>query len=198
MYARIAKCTTLFVFVLAVLAGGCNENERLARMAQEHAAQQAEQSREMVRVQKEVAQGSKQLVEADAQARREFSGLHRELQAERSQIGRQRDALETDRREIAEQRHRDPIIAAAIGQIGLILACLLPLIVCIYLLGGLRRSEASDEMVTELLVEELVAEEPRLLPPREKLPAQADEAAALLPASSGTVAAHRSAPDDTD
>ena len=59
--------------------------------------------------------------------------LNRELQAERSSIDRQREGLEAERREIAETRVRDPVVAEAILSIGLLLLCLAPLV-----LTGLR------------------------------------------------------------
>ena len=52
-----------------------------------------------------------------------------QMQAETAQ---QRDLLEAERREIAGQRFRDPIIA----NVGLVLACLLPLVLGIYVLHG--------------------------------------------------------------
>ena len=55
------------------------------------------------------------------------------------------------------------IIAAAITNIGLLLACLLPLVLCWYLLT--RRVEpADDQAVAEVLLEDLVADRPLLLP----------------------------------
>jgi hypothetical protein len=75
-----------------------------------------------------------------------------------------RDELEQERKQIAEQRHRDPIIASSIQTIGLIVACLLPLLVCVYVLRQMNRSDPDDATVAELLVLELVSDEPRLLP----------------------------------
>jgi hypothetical protein len=57
----------------------------------------------------------------------------------------------------------DPIIAAAITNAGLLLACLLPLILCWYLLH--RPVEpADDQAVAEVLLDDLVADRPLLLP----------------------------------
>jgi hypothetical protein len=155
----------LIVVILIATTIGCdkNENKQLADMAERHSQRQAEQSKQMAQLQQEVAAGSRQLVEADAKARGEFVALHRDVQAERTEIGQQRDALESDRRQIAEQRHRDPIIANAITGFGLLLACLLPLVLCWYLLH--RPVEAADsQVVAEVLLEDLVADRPLLLP----------------------------------
>ena len=57
---------------------------------------------------------------------------------------------------------KGPIIAAAVTQVGLILACLAPLALCVYLLWSLKSTTAEDEAMTELLVEELSSDRPRL------------------------------------
>ena len=151
--------------MLMLTAMGCDEdeNKRLAEMADKHLDRQAEQNRQMADLQREVAQGTRELVEADAKAREEMVALQRDIQAERTEVGRQRDALENERRNFATKRHLAPIIAAAITNAGLLLACLLPLVLCWYLLH--RRAEpADDQTVAEVLLEDLVADRPLLLP----------------------------------
>ena len=88
--------------------------------------------------------------------------MQRELQAERSEIGRQRDAIEDERRRIADTRRLDPIIATAISNIGLLAACLLPLVLCWYLLHC-RVEPTDDRAVTELLLDDIVTDRPLLL-----------------------------------
>ena len=128
---------------------GCNEDER----AQVH------------RSQAEVAEASRQLVEADAKARTETVALQRELQQGQDELGRQRDQLENDRRQYADQRNRDPIIANTILDVGMIFACLLPLALCIFLVLGLRDKSQTDSDLADVLVQEIVSDEPFLLPP---------------------------------
>jgi hypothetical protein len=156
--------------ILALAASGCDKDKRLAEQAERNAARQAEQNVRMAEAQREVAEGSRRLVEADAEARKEMVALQREVQTERVDIGRQRDSLESDRRQIAEQRYSDPILADAITQIGLLLACILPLIVCWQLLR--RPAEPADESaVAQLLLQDLVAEHPILrFPAPNRLP----------------------------
>ncbi len=163
---RIVAPVTLIVLLL-VAATGCRESndDRLVEMAQEHAARQAEQNRRMAESHKQLVEGSRQLVESDARAREELVVLQHDLRADQAEIGHQRDQLEAERRQIAEQRYRDPLVAAAIANVGLVLACLLPLIVVVYVLWAVGRSRQSDDAVTELLVEELISDQPRLLPP---------------------------------
>ncbi len=151
------------MLMLTVIGCDHDENRRLAEMAERHLDRQSEQNRRMAELQRAVAEGSRRLVEADAKAREEMVALQRDVQAERSEFGRQRDALEDERRGLAAKRRSDPIIAAAITNIGLLAACLLPLILCWYLLH--RPVEpAGDQAVTEILLEDLVASKPLLLP----------------------------------
>jgi len=157
---RIPYMLILPVLILGMI--GCNDDERIVRMAQEHARQQAAQSQQMAQLQQEVAQGARELVEADSSAREESISLQRDIQAERNEIGRQRDHLEEDRRRLADQRHRDPIIAATIVQVGMVVACALPLILCWYLLHR-EPAQADDTVVTEVFIEDLTAENPLLL-----------------------------------
>ncbi|NQT40155.1 MAG: hypothetical protein HQ581_21870 [Planctomycetes bacterium] len=119
------------------------------------------------------------LIDRDAQCRQELDAMRQETQAamdnERRNVDRQRENLDAERKEIAGQKQRAPIIAAAIAQVGLILACLLPLVLCGYLLYVLRHPGDNDAAVTELLIEEIVADRPRLLPAPGAMPAIAKE-----------------------
>jgi hypothetical protein len=162
---------------------GCeNENERLVEMAERHLEREAEQNRQMTELQADVAEGTRQLVEADAKAREELVVLQREVQSQRAEVDQQRDQLEAERRELAASRRLDPLIAAAITNVGLLLACLLPLVLCWYLLH--RRIEpANDDVVAEVLLQDLVADRPLLLPKADRHPAITFQGRGEAPAS---------------
>ena len=139
-----------------MVASGCEEdNERLAQFAAESTRQQAEQNREMSELNREVADAHKELV-----------GLQHDLEEQQANVNRQRDQLESDRREIAGHRHRDPIIAAVINNVGMVLASLIPLGLAGYLLYSLN-SQKDDPIVTELLIEEITSEQPMFLSPQQ-------------------------------
>ncbi len=140
-------CLLTGIVLMLVAISGCDEEER----------RQAEASR--------------QLVEADAKARTETIAIQRQLQDAQAEVGKQRDQLEDDRREFADQRNRDPLVANSIATFGSILACLLPLVLCIYLAIGLRDDPQADGTLTEILVQEIVAEQPTFLPPPRPLAA---------------------------
>ena len=167
----MSRLTYLVSCLLALTLAGCtDENARVAEMAREAANRQAEQNRQMSDLQRQVAEGTKRLVEAEAKARSELTSLQRDLQQSQAEVGHQRDLLEGERRDIADHRHRDPIIAAAIMDIGLALACLLPLLLAGYALYCLRDPGQTDVAMTEVLVQELVADKPLLLPPPDSIP----------------------------
>ena len=113
----------------------------------------------------QVGEASRQLVEADAKSRTEIVALQRDLQQGQTELGRQRDQLEDDRRGFADQRNRDPIIANTLTTVGTTIACLLPLVLGIYLARGLRDPSQVDSTLTEILIEEIATNKPVLLPP---------------------------------
>ena len=159
-----------------------NSDQRLAEYARHSVQQQAQQNEHIARQSEAVAKQSQELaeaahrmVEADAKSRQELvqaqRELNSELQVERAALDEHLEDLEQERRRIAESRHRDPIIAAVIQATALVLACLLPLLVCAYALRQLTRSQPQDDGLSDLLVQELAADEPILLsgwrePPR--------------------------------
>ncbi len=164
------------VLLLATIGGcGRSPDERLADFAQQTMTEQirqndrmAEQSQAVVEESHQLAETAKELVEHDAEARRELIAAQQELTSQlngqQSAIHKGHQQLEQDRREIAEQRHHDPIVAAAIQDFGLIIACLLPLVVAVFVIRQIQSQEPDHAAVAELLILEMTADEPRLLP----------------------------------
>ena len=164
------------VILLATIAGcGRSPDERLAEFAQQTMTEQikqndrmADQSQAVVEESHQLAEAAKELVEHDAEARRELiaaqTELTTQLNEQQSAIYIGHDRLEQDRREIAEQRHRDPIVAAVIQNFGLVLACLLPLLVAVFVIRQMQSQEPDHAAVAELLTLELTSDEPLLLP----------------------------------
>ena len=167
---------------LALLTAiGCSpapdmRDQRLAdyaeRSMQEQSRQNehiARQSQAVVQESQQLAEAAQQLVQSDAEARAEMIAVQErltgQLDQQRAAVDAGRDQLEQERRQIAEQRHRDPIVAASIQTVGVLVAALLPLLwsVCTSS-GSSARSEPDDAAVAELLVHELVTDQPRLLP----------------------------------
>jgi DNA repair exonuclease SbcCD ATPase subunit len=190
------------VLPLAIIAGcGRSPDERLAEFAQQSMAEQrkqndriADQSQAIVQESHQLAEAAKELVKSDAEARRELIAAQQELTAQlneqQSAIYTGHEQLEQDRREIAEQRHRDPIIAAMIRDFGLMIACLLPLLVAVLVIRQMQSQEPDHAAVAELLTLELTSDKPLLLPGpqrgRHKLTHDEEEAQHALIAGDST------------
>jgi hypothetical protein len=124
--------------LIALIAIGCSSgDERLVELSRQSADRQAEQNRLVETNNRQVLEATDKLVEADAKSRIENIELHRQVEAERSGVNQQRDALEQERRQIAADRNRDPIIAESIAAAAGLVAAILPLLVCLVLLRGL-------------------------------------------------------------
>ena len=182
MLTTMKTSYTLLALITAVLAIGCDEDKRLVEFAKEADQRQAEQNHEIAHQNHEIASATKQLVEADAKARQELVAMEHDLQAERATIGQQRDQLEIERRELASARQRESLLSEVLAGGMTLLACLLPLLLCWYLLHGLR-SQNQDEALGELLVMELAGDtmSPLLPAPGPRLPPEGLLPEPLLP-----------------
>jgi hypothetical protein len=137
----------LLLCLLMCLARGCgSDDERLVRATQDADVRQAEQNRELA-----------QLV-ADQQS------VQKGIENQHQRLDEQRSALDDERRSIAAARVRDPIIANALLGAVILAACLLPLVLAFFAMRRAHSSESDDAALSELLVHELVADQPLLLP----------------------------------
>jgi hypothetical protein len=156
--------TMIPIAIILIVAGCQSDSDRVAELASRHATQQAELSRETVKLQNELVEGTRKLVEADAQARRDFLKLEGKLDEQRVEVGRRHDELESERREIAKQRYRDPIVANALIAAATLLACLLPMLLAGWLLRS-QLDETEEHTATEILLDEISARHPALASP---------------------------------
>ena len=151
----------LVMLTLMIGITGCaDDSAEVARVAEQALQQQAEQNQEMVRLNREVAESTQRLVEADAEARTEILAAQRDIQAQQHGVNQQRDALEQERRNIAAQRRTDSVLAPILYTLGAGLLCLLPVGVAGLMLWHVNHSEAPD--VSQLLLDDMVSEHPRL------------------------------------
>ena len=169
--------TEIKIVVRAVAAAavivmtGCADppDKRLADLAQQSLNQQSHQSEQLAKQSEQVAATAHELVAADARSRQDLiaslAKLQEQIQAQHAVFDRQRDELERERRELAAQRGRDPIIAQAIGALGVTLACLLPLVLAGYVLYTVNHTSppADADAVSEVLIGEIVSATPELL-----------------------------------
>ena len=78
----------VLTIIMITLVSGCNEDERLARMAQDATERQAEQNKAMAEVSRDSVQASGRLVEAEGEARQELLAMQRELHDQQAEIAR--------------------------------------------------------------------------------------------------------------
>jgi hypothetical protein len=127
----------------------------------------ARQSEAVVKESHELAIAAGQLVNRDAEARRELlqaqTRLHDQLHQERSGVDRQRELLDEERRAIAQERLQAPIIAMAIERVGVLFACLTPLVLAAYALRQLGQAHYESAELGEFLLTDAISIEPRLL-----------------------------------
>jgi hypothetical protein len=159
----------LLVALAAGVLSGCSESpdQRQAALVQQALEQQARQTERLMELSQQIGAASRQLITADSEARRELLAtqgkLQQQLQAQQADVLRQRDELEQERRALATQRGRDPIVAQAIGGLAVTLGCLFPLLLAAYIWSSAQRGSADAEALVDYLTSELVSDEPTLL-----------------------------------
>ena len=127
MKCRLARgvCGLLLIAGL----GGCRDPDpQLEQLAAQVTHEQAQQNERIAESARALAEGSQQLVSADAQARRELIDLQQALRHDQTEIARQRDALEAERQAIARQRRTDSAIGSSVVFAVWLLAGLSPLV----------------------------------------------------------------------
>lgn len=112
---------------------------------------------------------SASFVNAQVDQNRRLAELQYQWQQERKSLYDQRDALEQERARLADQRQREPIIAALILRLGELALCLAPLVLCWVLLQSSPPVCDSELIAETLLLSDILPEsrrnEPRLSPP---------------------------------
>ncbi len=157
----------LAALMLAILAA-CGDDDagyrHAAEVADKAADRQAEQNAEMANLNREVAEGTKRLVEADAEARKEIVAVHKELQAERATLNEGFTGLEVERKQIAKDRRTESILLPSAKALGAALVAVAALAFCLMLLIALNKDAGADAELSEMLILDLVREQPVLLP----------------------------------
>ena len=108
----LGRATALTVLLTTPI--GCSDDARVAEVATAAADRQAAQHEQLARVAEQAADGAKQLVAADAAARRDAVRLHAAIQQERQTLAADWRALETERQRLAAQRRTTSALTAAL------------------------------------------------------------------------------------
>lgn len=166
------KTHALLIPLMMVMITGCNtQDEQLIQQSIDHQTKQneliASQSAAAIQQSGQLVDGAKQLVSRDAQARSELISWQKQsqeqLRAEHASIDRQREALDSDRRAIAEEHLHEPIVATTIQGAIELLACLTPLVLATYALRQVGKTNSQSLTLGELLLNELTATQPSWL-----------------------------------
>ncbi len=142
---------------LLLIAGCGSRDKRLTQVLR----LQSETNKEMVRLNREVAQGISQLTKENAEFRKEALAVQKQLNTQRAEIIVKQERLDAERRQLLLH---DPLIAKAITHVGITLACLLPVGLCWFLLQRPPLVER-DPLANDLLLEDLTSKQPVLITP---------------------------------
>jgi hypothetical protein len=149
MYKGKTLPTTIILLVALAIASGCSdENARVAQVALEGAERQAEQNQEMTRLNREVALGTKRLVESRADSDQHWQAMQQDIHEQSNQ-------LEAERRQQADARQRDSLLAPVLETLGVLLVCCLPLVLCWRLVTGLL-AETEEAAMSQTLIDEMI------------------------------------------
>jgi cell division protein FtsL len=161
----------MWILSTALFAATPGCDDRASQVAREAANRQAQQNTAMAQLNQEVASGAHQLVEADAQARKEIVGVHHDLQAERTRLDTGWSALQVERQQIAGERRTESMLVSMTTLLGGVSLVVVLLGFCWYALVAARRNDGADDELNELLVCELLPSEPLLSSTGSPLPA---------------------------
>ena len=134
------------MILACMLSVGCEtESQRLASMADRTVEMQSEQN-------SIIAKTTSGMVE-----------LNREIQNQRKELTEGHKQLENDRRQLHLLRRSELAWAESLQFLAIIVAASMPLFLCAYLVWATTRSAKDAELVNEVLLEELVTKQPRLI-----------------------------------
>src|SRR3954467_1974337 len=111
--------TWLIAAVTLVFLGGCSPDDRVTQVALQASAQQSEQNQELAQLNREVAEGTRRLVESRGNA-------DQQLLEQQHQVQAGLDQLDAERRAIVADRNRESLLATALITVGSLTACGLP------------------------------------------------------------------------
>jgi hypothetical protein len=157
---RKLKIWILWIVTLA-MTNGCDD--RVTQVSREAANRQAKQNTVMAELHQQVTAGTHELVAADAKARSEIVGVHRDLQSKHARLDTGWSALAAERRQIASERRTESVLAPFVPFLGGTLLVIILLGFCWYPVGNAHPNDSRDFRLEDFLVREIVPDEPPLL-----------------------------------
>jgi hypothetical protein len=157
-----APWMTLLTLMMLVIVACDSRDQRLAEFAQRSAAEQAAQNRAAAELATQAAENQRRTVEVVEKSRQDL-------------IAQQKDSKSTSTNSVPRSTGNAAIwltngigksmLAPVLTSIGFLLVTALPLVLCWYLLHSLKDAPVDETSVTQLLVQDLVSDQPILLPP---------------------------------
>ena len=145
--------TVRILILIALLTVGCgSESERMANLAERIVRSQNE-------VNSTVVTTNEKFVDLNKELQKERTGL----QSERLTLNVQFDKLEQDRRDLHSQRRSEVAWSESFQFMTIVIAAIMPLFLCAYLIWVATQSSVQQEEVNSILIRELVSAEPRLI-----------------------------------
>ena len=137
----------ILILTCLLLAGCQSESRRLADMADQTVRMQAEQNIQ------------------SANSQNEFAKLNRDLQLERKTLNQQFGQLESERRELHQQRRSELAWAESFRVLAIVIAAVMPLFLCALLIWAATRKANSKGVyvVYDESIQDLVAKQPHLI-----------------------------------
>ena len=142
----------LLILIVMLTLGCGSESDRIANMAEKMVRTQSE-------VNSNVTRANEKFVELNRELQKERTGL----QSERLTLNVQFDKLEQDRRDLHSQRRSEVAWSESFQFLTIVIAAIMPLFLCAYLIWVATQSSVQQEEVNSILIRELVSAEPRLI-----------------------------------
>ena len=137
---------TRMLILVCLTVGGCEtESERLADLADRTIEMQSQQN-------STIAKTTSEMVE-----------LNREIQTERKELAKEYGQLESDRRDLHQLRRSELAWAETFQFLAMTIAASSPLFLCAYLVWASTLHANEPDLVNEVLMQELIAKQPRLI-----------------------------------
>ena len=141
------------LILIAMMTFGCgSESDRIANMAERMVRTQSE-------VNSNVTRANEKFVELNQELQKERTGL----QSERLTLNVQFEKLEQDPRDLHSQRRSEVAWSESFQFLTIVIAAIMPLFLCAYLIWVATQSSVEQEEVNSILIRELVSAEPRLI-----------------------------------
>jgi septal ring factor EnvC (AmiA/AmiB activator) len=141
------------LIVTCLMMNGCpGESERMANLAEK-----------TVRSQNEANVANAKTQNNFVNLNREFQQERSNLQIERQSLNQQFQKLETDRSNLHRLRRSELAWAESLRFLAIVIAAIMPLFLCAYLVWAASQHSANQEEISSILIKEVTSPRPKLI-----------------------------------